>query len=103
MRLLNLVEHLADKLDIRGVGAHGEGAAMPGVPGEHARLPSDAVGIGADIARGAAYSADGFSCKGAREGAGSEWAKAWTGTYYAYDCKTGAEQVAFNWGANYSY
>jgi hypothetical protein len=64
---------------------------------------ADTVGIGADKAKGAAYSADGFSCKGAREGAGSEWAKAWTGTYYAYDCKAGAEQVAFNWGADYSY
>jgi hypothetical protein len=64
---------------------------------------ADAVGIGADKAKGTAYSADGFSCKGLREGAGSEWAKAWTGTYYAYDCKAGGEQVAFNWGADYSY
>jgi hypothetical protein len=64
---------------------------------------ADAVGIGADKARGAAYSADGFACKATAESAGSEWAKAWTGTYYAYDCKDGAEQVAFNWGPHYSY
>ena len=64
---------------------------------------ADAVGMGADKAKGAAYSADGFTCKATAEGAGSEWATAWTGTYYAYNCKARAEQVAFNWGPHYSY
>jgi hypothetical protein len=64
---------------------------------------ADAVGIEADKGKGAAYSADGFACKATAEGAGSKWAKAWDGTYYAYDCKSAAEQVAFNWGAHYTY
>jgi hypothetical protein len=64
---------------------------------------ADTLGIGAFQARGAAYSTDGFACKATPEGAGSEWVKAWNGTYYAYDCKSGAEQVAFNWGAHYTY
>jgi hypothetical protein len=63
---------------------------------------ADSVGIGADKAKGAAYSADGFACKAVSEGAGSEWASRWTGTYYAYDCTAGSEQVAFNWGPHYS-
>ena len=63
---------------------------------------ADAVGIGAYKAKGGAFSADGFSCTAQAEGAGSEWASAWTGTYYAYDCKAGATQVAFNWGPHYS-
>jgi hypothetical protein len=64
---------------------------------------ADAVGIGANKAKGAAYSADGFACKATAEGAGSKWASAWAGTYYAYNCKSGPEQVAFNWGAHYTY
>ncbi len=63
---------------------------------------ADAVGIGAYRAKGGAYSADGFACTAKAEGAGSEWASAWTGTYYAYDCKAGATQIAFNWGPHYS-
>jgi len=63
---------------------------------------ADALGIAAYKAKGAAYSADGFACTATPEGAGSEWASAWTGTYYAYDCKAGAVQAAFNWGPNYS-
>ena len=64
---------------------------------------ADEVGIGAYRARGKAFSADGFTCKATAEGAGSQWASAWTGTYYAYDCKSGAVQVAFNWGPTYAY
>jgi hypothetical protein len=63
---------------------------------------ADAVGIGAFEARGAACHSDGFACTAVAEGAGSEWASVWTGTYYAYNCKSGAEQVAFNWGPHYS-
>ncbi|MGO9658604.1 MAG: hypothetical protein ACLP7F_09655 [Acidimicrobiales bacterium] len=64
---------------------------------------ADAVGIGAYKAKGRAYSADGFACQAAAEGAGSERASAWTGTYYAYDCKDGTVQLAFNWGPRYGY
>lgn len=63
---------------------------------------ADAVGIGAYKARGSGYSADGFTCKATPEGSGSEWASAWTGTYYAYDCKSATAQVAFNWGTQYA-
>jgi hypothetical protein len=58
---------------------------------------------GADVAKGAAYSASGFSCKGTVEGSGSPWSSAWGGTYYAYSCADGSAQVAFNWGHDYTY
>ena len=61
------------------------------------------VEASADTARGAPYSKDGFSCSATAEGAGSPWASAWSGTYYAYSCKNGSAQVAFNWGTNYTY
>jgi predicted RNA polymerase sigma factor len=48
-----------------------------------------------------AYNADGFHCTATAEGAGSEWASDWSGTFYAYDCVAGAAQVAFNWGPHY--
>lgn len=56
-----------------------------------------------DVARGTSYTADGFTCVATREGSGSEWAAAWGGTYYAYSCRHGSEQVAFNWGTDYTY
>jgi hypothetical protein len=61
------------------------------------------VAYAAGSARGGAYSVDGFSCTANPEGAGSTWASAWGGTYYAYSCKNGAAQVAFNWGTDYTY
>jgi hypothetical protein len=64
---------------------------------------ADPVAAGADKARGAAYSGDGFSCKGTAEAAGSKWSAAWGGTYYAYSCKDGSDQVAFTWGTDYTY
>jgi hypothetical protein len=64
---------------------------------------AEEVGYGADAAKGAAYSKDGFSCVDTPEGAGSTWVSAWTGTYYEYSCADGAEQVAFNWGTDYAY
>ena len=64
---------------------------------------ADATGRGAPSAGGRAYNADGFRCAATAEGAGSEWASAWKGTYYAYDCTAGAAQVAFNWGPHYGY
>jgi len=64
---------------------------------------ADAVGIAAYKAKGAAFTADGFNCKATAKGAGSEWGSAWSGTYYAYDCKAGVVQVAFNWGEHYIY
>ncbi len=62
---------------------------------------ADALGIGAYEAKGKPFAADEFNCKADAEGAGSEWASAWTGTYYAYNCKAGLVQVAFNWGEHY--
>jgi hypothetical protein len=64
---------------------------------------ADSVAAGADKARGAAYRAAGFACKGTAEGAGSKWSSAWGGTYYAYSCKDGSGEVAFNWGTDYTY
>jgi hypothetical protein len=57
----------------------------------------------ADSAQGAPYSSDGFSCTATAEGPGSAWSSAWGGTYYAYSCADGSEQVAFNWGTDYTY
>jgi hypothetical protein len=57
----------------------------------------------AATAKGASFAWNGFQCTGAAEGAGSTWATAWSGTYYAYSCADGVEQVAFNWGTNYIY
>ncbi|MGA8428028.1 MAG: hypothetical protein WB801_10665 [Candidatus Dormiibacterota bacterium] len=64
---------------------------------------ADSVAGGADSARGSAYSAAGFACAPTTEGAGSPWAGAWGSTYYAYSCADGGEQVAFNWGTDYTY
>ncbi len=65
---------------------------------------ADTVMQGADTARGAAYSRDGFSCTASIEVVpGSKWASAWGSTYYAYSCANGTEQVAFNWGTDYTY
>jgi hypothetical protein len=61
------------------------------------------VEAGADTARGAPYSSDGFSCAATTEGSGSPWSSAWGGTYYAYSCADGSAQVAFNWGTDYTY
>jgi hypothetical protein len=57
----------------------------------------------ADSAQGAPYASDGFSCAATAEGPGSAWSSAWGGTYYAYSCADGSEQVAFNWGTDYTY
>jgi hypothetical protein len=59
---------------------------------------ADAVGLGAYQAMGRPFAADGFNCKANAEGAGSQWASAWSGIYYVYNCKAGLAQVAFNWG-----
>jgi hypothetical protein len=64
---------------------------------------AESVAAGADAAKGAPYSRAGFSCTSLTEGAGSTWASAWTGTYYAYNCASGGQQLAFNWGAQYAY
>lgn len=60
---------------------------------------ADALGISAYKAEGAPFTTDGFNCKANAEGPGSEWARAWGGTYYPY--KAGLVQVAFNWGELY--
>ena len=59
---------------------------------------ADAVGVGAYQAMGRPFAADGFDCKAYAEGAGSQWASAWRGIYYVYNCKAGPVQVAFDWG-----
>ncbi len=64
---------------------------------------AEAVGYGADAAKGASYSSRGYSCTGTAEAAGSMWAAAWTGTYYAYTCSGPGGQFAFNWGTSYAY
>jgi hypothetical protein len=61
------------------------------------------LGPAADHAAGAPFTAGGFACKATAEGAGSPWAGAWTGTYYAYSCANGKVEAAFNWGRDYSY
>ncbi len=63
----------------------------------------DAVVQGAVSAHNRSYTSDGFSCTATREGAGSPWAPAWSGTYYAYSCINGSEQVAFTWGPASQY
>ena len=63
----------------------------------------EAIAFGADGAQGAAFSSAGFSCAAAPQGPGSPWATAWSGTYYAYNCAAGAQQIAFNWGTQYTY
>ena len=63
----------------------------------------EAIAYGADAAKGATYSREGFTCTATAEGAGSMWAAAWTGTYYAYGCIAGSRLAAFNWGAQYAY
>ena len=47
------------------------------------------VGPASGGATGGAYSIDGFSCTGTKEGSNSPWASAWGGTFYAYSCKDG--------------
>lgn len=62
-----------------------------------------AVEPGADTAKGAPFTSDGYSCSATQEGPGSTWSSSWGGTYYAYSCAHGAGQVAFNWGTDYTY
>ncbi len=66
-------------------------------------LATATLGPGADHAQGAPYTVAGFVCKATVEGAGSPWAGAWGGTYYAYTCAAGSAQAAFNWGRHYTY
>jgi hypothetical protein len=63
----------------------------------------EAIAYGADAAKGATYSREGFTCTATAEGSGSAWAAAWTGTYYAYACISGSRLAAFNWGTQYAY
>lgn len=55
--------------------------------------------MGSEPARGAAYHADGFA---KTEGPHTDWSGAWGGAYHAYDCVDGSEQIAFNWGTDYT-
>lgn len=61
------------------------------------------VAKGAPAAAGANYQSNGYSCVGTKEGAGSKWASAWGGTYYAYRCTFGKQRLAFTWGTDYTY
>jgi hypothetical protein len=64
---------------------------------------AESVMTGSDAAKGASYSSHGFTCTAKTEGPHTSWSSAWGGTYYAYDCVDGAQQIAFNWGSNYTY
>lgn len=61
------------------------------------------LGPGADVVQGADFSLDGWKCQSTAEGAGSEWAGGWEGTYYTFDCVDADGQAAFNWGRHYTY
>lgn len=63
----------------------------------------DYVAASAPSADGAAYTSNGYSCAGTKEGAGSAWAAAWSGTYYAYVCTFGSQKLGFTWGKDYVY
>jgi hypothetical protein len=59
--------------------------------------------VGCEVLESVAYGADAASGAATAEGAGSAWANAWTGTYYAYSCISGSQLAAFNWGRQYAY
>jgi hypothetical protein len=59
--------------------------------------------IGSDAAKGSPYTSHGFTCTSKSEGPQTEWSGAWGGTYHAYSCEKGSEQLAFNWGTDYTY
>lgn len=62
-----------------------------------AQVPT--VAAGADRARGASYSAAGFACAAiAQEPSNSYWLSAYT----TYSCRSGNDQIAFNWGTSSS-
>ena len=62
-----------------------------------AQVPT--VAAGADHARGKSYSAAGFACAAiAQEPSNSYWISAYT----TYNCRSGNDQIAFNWGASSS-
>ncbi len=63
----------------------------------------DYVAARAPAAHGTAYTSNGYACSATREGAGSTWASAWSGTYDAYVCTFGTQQLAFTWGKHYVY
>lgn len=61
------------------------------------------VANAAASAAGSDYTSNGYVCVATPEGAGSEWAAAWSGTYYAYRCTFGEQRLAFTWGKDYIY
>ena len=61
------------------------------------------VAKGAVIAAGTDFTSNGYGCTATPEGAGSPWAAAWSGTYTAYRCTFGTQQLAFTWGKHYVY
>jgi hypothetical protein len=61
------------------------------------------VAADAPTADGAGYTSNGYACTATKEGSGSTWASAWSGTYYAYVCTFGNQQLGFTWGKDYVY
>lgn len=61
------------------------------------------VAKGAVVAAGSTFTSNGFGCTATPEGAGSPWAAAWSGSYTAYRCTFGTQQLAFTWGKHYIY
>lgn len=50
-------------------------------------------------AGGASYTSNGYTCKSTSESSSgnNQWASYWDGTFYAYSCADGNNQIAFNW------
>lgn len=84
-------------------GPAGNGTyAQVAVLGTSCQVAANVAGA-AGGSNGAAYTASGFTCNATSEGSGSAWSSAWGGTYYAYSCIDGSQQIAFNWGTDYTY
>jgi hypothetical protein len=64
---------------------------------------AESVMIGSTTAKGSPYKSHGFTCMAKTERPHTAWSGAWAGTYHAYDCVDGSEQVVFNWGSHYTY
>jgi len=62
-----------------------------------AQVPT--VAAGADNARGGSYSAAGFACVAGSPQPSNGY---WSSEYVSYNCRSGNDQIAFNWGTSSS-
>jgi hypothetical protein len=62
-----------------------------------AQVPT--VAAGADRARGSSYSAAGFGCAATAQQPSNGY---WISPYVSYNCRSGDDQIAFNWGTSSS-